>query len=294
MLILAETKCEAEAQIACLKNLGFDGFAYVPSVGRSGGLAAVWKASLISVSVLRRDRQFLHFRCLFPGGSEFMLTAIYAILLANLKNVLWQELRCMSELITIPWCIIGDFNDVSSPSESSVGDSINFARLNRFQNRMLECQLSDLGFTGPRFTWRGPLMANSRRLFERLDRALANTHFLTAYSSSSVRTLARTKFSDHNPICLCFESDSTSNSRGRPFRFEAMWLTHSNYNDLLVEKWLPNVDINLALSSFQEVIGVWNKEVFDLVRKSKNSSFWRGCEAFRILQRTPIPLASVI
>ncbi|KAI9097679.1 hypothetical protein K1719_025450 [Acacia pycnantha] len=56
MLSLSETKCESENQLFGLKSLGFDGFACVPSIGRSGGLVAVWRTSQIGVTVLRLNR----------------------------------------------------------------------------------------------------------------------------------------------------------------------------------------------------------------------------------------------
>lgn len=54
------------------------------------------------------------------------------------------------------------------------GSGVNEARYNLFNNCLRQCNLSDLGAIGPKFTWRGPRLRDGRRLFERLDRAVVN------------------------------------------------------------------------------------------------------------------------
>lgn len=52
--------------------------------------------------------------------------------------------------------MVGDFNDIADPSERIGGKSCKFSRCNWFQDRVNECNLMDLGFSGPKFTWKGP------------------------------------------------------------------------------------------------------------------------------------------
>ncbi|KAI9086739.1 hypothetical protein K1719_031333 [Acacia pycnantha] len=90
--ILAETKCELESNFLCLKNLGYDSLAFVPSVGRSGGIVAAWKSNLISISVIRKERQFIHLQCFSEETQMFLLTAVYSIPNAPQKHALWRDL----------------------------------------------------------------------------------------------------------------------------------------------------------------------------------------------------------
>ncbi|KAI9114763.1 hypothetical protein K1719_014461 [Acacia pycnantha] len=167
--------------------MGFDGFEFVPSVGRSGGLVVVWKKDLMDVVLLQRDRQFLHLSCSIPGKGDFHLTTVYAIPRAALKQLLWQELANLALSMSGPWVVAGDMNDILSPDERVGGAAVIHSRIDLFHSRLQACHLTDLGFHGPKFTWRGPRSVNCSRLYERLDRVVGNSEFLMEFSSSSVQ-----------------------------------------------------------------------------------------------------------
>ncbi|KAI9074589.1 hypothetical protein K1719_043430 [Acacia pycnantha] len=157
IIVLAETKCDQELRLVSLKKLGYDGFSFVPRVGRSGGLVAVWKSEFIAISELRKERQFLHFHCQIKGYVPFFLTSVYVVPQASLKQVLWADLKLLSSLsIFDPWVLVGDFNDISLSSEKSGGSSSDDCRIKLFHDRLQDCRLSDIGFCGPKFTWKGP------------------------------------------------------------------------------------------------------------------------------------------
>ncbi|KAI9128823.1 hypothetical protein K1719_000306 [Acacia pycnantha] len=175
-----KTKSEEDSHFRCLERLGYDGLSFVPRVGRSGGLVAVWKSNLISINVLKTDRQFIHMSCKLRGIESFLLTVVYVVPYESLKFSLWQDLQRLADHISIPWVVMVDFNDILMSDERVGGADINLGRLRKFQDRVQGYQLNDLGFSGPKFTWRGPRTSNYSRLYERLDRALANAHFLAA------------------------------------------------------------------------------------------------------------------
>ena len=68
---------------------------------------------------------------------------------------------------------MGDFNEVIFEGEKSGGNSICQRRVKAILDCMNECQMMDLGFSGPKFTW-----TNKRELGGliqcRLDRCWAN------------------------------------------------------------------------------------------------------------------------
>ncbi|KAI9084589.1 hypothetical protein K1719_033577 [Acacia pycnantha] len=168
MVILAKTKCENESRLLRLKKLGFDGLCSVPSIGRSGGIVVVRQSDIMGVSVLRNDRQFIHFLCSKFGEPSFFLTVVYSLPLTHHKQELWQNLHSLSLIISDPWLIIGDFNDIGHSSKRIGGSRLNVHRMEAFLDRISSCQLSDLGSSGPKFTWCGPCSTNASRLFERL------------------------------------------------------------------------------------------------------------------------------
>ncbi|KAI9108878.1 hypothetical protein K1719_020183 [Acacia pycnantha] len=121
LVVLSETKCERVEKLQCVSKLGFDGTACVPSVGRSGGLFAAWKSDQIRVEIIHQGRQLFHFRCRFPGGCFFFVTAVYAIPDSHHKQLLWSELRSFASSMVEPWAVIGDFNDIAFSTERTGG-----------------------------------------------------------------------------------------------------------------------------------------------------------------------------
>jgi len=46
------------------------------------------------------------------NNKQCMLTTIYAPACSGDKDVFWRHLKQLNDLITLPWCIIGDFNEL--------------------------------------------------------------------------------------------------------------------------------------------------------------------------------------
>lgn len=62
--------------------------------------------------------------------------------------------------------------------------------------------------------------------------------------------------SDHGPICLTlYQKDWTS---PKPFRFEAMWLFHCDFKNLVKKAWTSQVDPN-PLKNFSAKCGILTK-----------------------------------
>lgn len=86
------------------------------------------------------------------------------------------------------WLRIGDFNEILEDFEKQGGARRLGAQIEEFKHSLEYCQLSDVGFTGSRFTW-----SNMRRddqfTKERLDRAVATTYFATFFAQLIVEVL---------------------------------------------------------------------------------------------------------
>ncbi|KAK4281551.1 hypothetical protein QN277_013029 [Acacia crassicarpa] len=245
--------------------------AFVPSLGRSGGMVVAWKKDSLHATVLHSDRQFIHFRIIPSRNSPLLLTAIYAIPDYSLKQTLWSELENLASSIVEPWVNIGDFNDIRVSSERFGGFACSDSRMKLFNDCLQQCRLSDLGFHGSLFTWKGPRYPGCRRLFERLDRALVNDSFLAECSNCFIQVLPRTQFSDHNPICLKSGNSSVTARPNRPFRFEAMWDSHKSFKEFPSGSWNQDSDLNLSLSNLQAHLAIWNREVFGMVEAQKHN-----------------------
>ncbi|KAI9120632.1 hypothetical protein K1719_007665 [Acacia pycnantha] len=159
----------------------------VPCEGRSGGIALLWRSQVIKVNVLEANRQFIHARCEYPSKIPLLLTSVYAVPHSNFRSTLWAKLRFMATAIVEPWAIVGDFIDILLSSERIGGSSCCYRRMKWFSDQVSMCGLSDLGFRGPRFIWRGPLISGFSRLYERLDRAFGNDRWLQDLSDAFIK-----------------------------------------------------------------------------------------------------------
>jgi hypothetical protein len=84
-----------------------------------------------------------------------------------------------------------------------------------FQHAMDDCELMDLGFNSPKYTW-----SNGRSgkdlTHERLDRAVANASWSAKFNIVEVSVLAQAS-SDHHPFLLiCFNNRDISGRRAGP------------------------------------------------------------------------------
>ncbi|KAI9074720.1 hypothetical protein K1719_043310 [Acacia pycnantha] len=143
---------------------------------------------------IEEDRQFVHLSCDVIGMSKFILTGVYAIPHSDLRSRLWEKLLSISYGISLPWIVCGDLNDILVQSERVGGGNCNFRRVRWFQDKVNSCGLNVWGASGPKFTWKGPCLRGCRRLFERLDRALANQAFLATMHDCVVKVRARRPF----------------------------------------------------------------------------------------------------
>lgn len=128
----------------------------------------------------------------------------------------------------------------------------------------------DMGFKGAPFTW-----SNRRKgadqIRERLDRVVTTMRWRRDYPKATFTHLPRYK-SDHSPIIINCEDiwDAKPRILNR-FRFEHMWLQHSNFENILKDSWTHNLAV-----SFGEQIGQcgsnlaqWARKEFGSVRKRK-------------------------
>lgn len=77
--------------------------------------------------------------------------------------------------------------------------------------------------------------------------------------------------SDHAPLYLQLTPEFKGNTCRRPFRFEAAWLQHNEFQDMLTASWDRNIDTREALKRLEMKLRKWNKEVFGNVQRKKDT-----------------------
>lgn len=129
--------------------------------------------------------------------------------------------------------------------------------------------LIDMGFSGNQFTWkRGK--TESTFVAKRLDRVLCCAQSRLKWQEAKVTHLPFLA-SDHAPLYLQLTPGVRGNACRRPFRFEAAWLQHSEFQELLVASWDREIDTIEALMRLGVKLKKWNREVFGNVQMRKET-----------------------
>ena len=103
---------------------------------------------------------------------------------------------------------------------------------------------------------------------ERLDRSWVNPRWKALYPKASMQHLASLN-SDHCPLLLNLDPPPPS-AANRPFRFQPMWLNHSDF-PIIAKEARHGKELRLgdAISEFSSLAQTWNKEVFGNIFANK-------------------------
>jgi hypothetical protein len=183
-----------------------------------------------------------------------------------MRTPFWNYLINLNHTITSPWILIGDFNETILPSEQR-GGTFNHSRAALFSNFMNDCNLLDPTTIGGRYTWHRN-HNGLRILSKKLDRGIANINWRFSFPEAFIEVLYRIH-SDHNPLLLRF--GGLPLARGpRPFRFEAAWIDHEDYADLVTRAWnSSNHNTIVALNKVREDSITFNHDVFGNIFQKK-------------------------
>lgn len=96
--------------------------------------------------------------------------------------------------------LAGDFNELTNNYEKWGGNTINSNCTSKYIACMNVCNMMDLGFVGPKFTWSN-LREPTRLIHERIDKGWANPMWRTLYPEATIFHLPRTH-SDHCPLLV--------------------------------------------------------------------------------------------
>lgn len=202
------------------------------------------------------------------NSSPWYLTIVYGSPHFTPRQALWDDLQEVYNEVDGPWAFLGDFNAILIVQERIGPPLVRDQQLEAgFQATVDECDLIDIGFNGDMFTWaRGGTRKG-------LDRGLCNLDWRIRFEDSEITHLPEIK-SDHTPLLLNFDYRRRDNRGRRPFRFEAVWLTHPNFNQLMVDNWRGHMNnLSLQLKELQGVLKEWNKDTFGNIFCQKKELF---------------------
>ena len=227
IMVLTETKVSGDRATKIVESLPFDGFFTTETIDYAGGLWLLWKKEDVEVIVPSVTEQEIHATIKVRDlDFSWIISPIYASPRLTQRKIMWDNLSQVAQLHNLSWLLLGDFNEVLSSDDKLGGRQVNLNRALDFKACLDSSNLLDLRFSGLKFTW-----SNHRQvldlILERIDRCFANPAWRLIFPEASVTHLPRVFF-DYCPVLLEL-SQSSQGPQNKPFRFQTMWLQHSEF-----------------------------------------------------------------
>ncbi|WJX95852.1 hypothetical protein P8452_77121 [Trifolium repens] len=142
-LFLCETLSTSNKmeEFRCL--LGYDSCFSVDCEGHSGGLAFLWRAPF-SCSIINFSANHINDEVQDNINGNWRLTGFYGFPGSGRRRDSWKFLRHLSQVSSLPWCIIGDFNDILSAIEKKGRAKRSPWLINGFRSAVSDSGLTDV------------------------------------------------------------------------------------------------------------------------------------------------------
>lgn len=206
------------------------------------------------------------------GKDKWRLTGMYGEPERHQRRRTWELLRNLARDSNLPWCIIGDLNNVLAQQDKVGGAPYPNWLVEGFNEVVRDIGVFDLELIGHQYTWeRGRGTDGWTEV--RLDRALTIESWLHLFPNAKLYNMEGAS-SDHSPILLIPE-DRVKFVGQKIFRFENAWLTEPMCRQLVVECWEgeDGIDIQEKIKNCGDSLSQWGKEI-----TGKFSDRIRGCK----------------
>jgi hypothetical protein len=224
VMFLSETHLDLYPAECLRKRLKMDFKIVNPSSNRCGGVMLLWRRG-IDIHLIFSLPNYIDVSIQESVDKVWRLTGIYGEPHWEDKYKTWNGIRHLHAQSSLPWVLIGDFNEILYSHEKEGGNPRPQQFMQAFRDVLYDCNLEDLGFSGDKFTWRGG------RICERLNRALANDAWLAMHPHASLHHLDSMR-SDHRSILLETEVQPEVTTKGSP-KFQAKWLREESFHTVV-------------------------------------------------------------
>jgi hypothetical protein len=133
-------------------SLGYTGSFAVSCEGLSGGLALFWLQPF-SISLKGFNAHCINVVISANSRDSWRTTFVYGEPHREKRHEFWDLLRRLRAQRDGPWICVGDFNEVLAHDEHYGPNKRSDAQIQQFRQCLEDCGMSDLGFTGPKYTW---------------------------------------------------------------------------------------------------------------------------------------------
>ena len=94
----------------------------IPTFNHRGGIWCLWNPSNIEVNVIAKENNAIHCHVIEKDNNkQFILSTVYAHAQEKDKDALWHHVEQLSNSVNLPWCIMGNFNEMLCSSDKIGG-----------------------------------------------------------------------------------------------------------------------------------------------------------------------------
>ena len=186
LIFLVETKANIAHMSKIQTKLDYTQGIIVPSDGKSGGLALLCKEG---TTVWTHKYSNSHIDVIIPDsvtGQHWRATGFYGHPDTQKRHTSWKLLECIHAQLELPWVVFGDFNEITHVDEKCGWAERSADQMMAFRDALDFCDLQDLGFSGPNYTWCNGRLGQQRTLI-RLDRMVANSAWRAIFRGAKVQ-----------------------------------------------------------------------------------------------------------
>ena len=135
-----------------------------------------------------------------------------------------------------------------------------------FKDCLNGCNMVDMGFNGPIYTWTNKRDI-SDLILERIDRFFMNLDWCVLYPDAKVTHLTRCH-SDHCPVLMEALPFSTQ-VPNKPFRFQEFWLLDLSFPSIVSKAWCNSRSLVESIDFFSKEATLWNRNHFGNIHHKK-------------------------
>ncbi|XP_074374778.1 uncharacterized protein LOC141715199 [Apium graveolens] len=226
---------------------------------QAGGIALLW-GNNNEASLCTYTNSHIDMIITVQGWSKFRLTGIYGKPDRARRGSTWNLIRDLSTQSNMPWCIIGNMNNVLGQAHKRGGRLYPSWLVQGFQEVLDDCGLIDMELNGYPFTCeRGK--GTEKWVEIRLDRAIVSKAWLEIFQDAKLTNL-EVSTSDHTPILL--EPITLHiTPRKRRLKFENAWLREPICKQIVEDTWNKHQvePLQNKLNHCLEVLTDWGQDI---------------------------------
>ena len=152
LVFLMETKFNVQEMVEIKHKLERSQGMIVPSVRRSGGLALLWKESLLVEVQTFSPRHIDVIITEDARKKKWRFTGFYGNPETSKREESWSLLVNLSTRCELPWVCMGNFNEICHRGEKIGGGERPEWQMRAFLSAINKSKLRDMGFVGLEFT----------------------------------------------------------------------------------------------------------------------------------------------